>query len=116
MSAKKSNSTEKKYYKIREVSELTGLPLPTLRFWESKFTVINPKRNMHGTRFYTPEDVEKIRMVAYLVKTQGMKLAAAEEQLRHNSSGVSRKYLVVERLKGIREQLGSLLASLDARN
>ena len=54
---------EKKYYKIREVAEMLGLPASTIRFWESKFTIINPKRNDKGTRFYTPSDVEKLRMV-----------------------------------------------------
>ena len=49
---------EKKYYKIREVAEMLGLPPSTLRFWESKFTIIKPKRNNGGTRFYTPSDVE----------------------------------------------------------
>ena len=38
---------EKKYYKIREVAEMLGLPASTIRFWESKFTIINPKRKAH---------------------------------------------------------------------
>ena len=54
---------EKKYYKIREVAEILGLPPSTLRFWESRFTIIKPKRNEHGTRFYTPTDIETIRMI-----------------------------------------------------
>ena len=57
----------KKYYKIREVAEMTGLPLSTLRYWESRFTIIKPKRNEHGTRFYTTSDEEKIRKVYILV-------------------------------------------------
>ena len=39
---------EKKYYKIREVAEILGLPPSTLRFWESRFTIIKPKRNELG--------------------------------------------------------------------
>lgn len=54
---------QKKYYKIREVAEILGLPQSTLRFWESHFTIINPKRNDKGTRFYTASDIEKLRMV-----------------------------------------------------
>ena len=59
---------DKKFYKIGEVAELTGLPVSTLRFWEQQFTIIKPRRNDRGTRFYTPDDVERIRMIHYLVK------------------------------------------------
>ncbi len=52
------DNLSKKYYKISEVAELLGLPASTLRFWEKQFTVIRPKRNNHGTRFYTPADIE----------------------------------------------------------
>ncbi len=105
---------EKKYYKIREVAELVGLPASTLRFWESQFTVINPKRNDKGTRFYTPSDIEKIRMVAYLVKEKGLKLEAAQQQIRHNHSGVSKRADAIERLRQIRSKLQELLTALDS--
>ena len=44
---------DKKYYKISEVAEIIKLPASTLRFWESQFTIIKPRRNARGTRFYT---------------------------------------------------------------
>ena len=62
------NDLNKKYYKIREVAEILNIPASTLRFWEGQFTIIKPKRNEHGTRFYTPSDIETIKMVHYLVK------------------------------------------------
>ena len=100
---------EKKYYKIREVAEMLGRPASTIRFWESKFTIINPKRNDKGTRFYTPSDVEKLRMVFYLVKEKGLKIEAAQEQLRHNHTNISRHSQAIERLRSIRATLQSLL-------
>lgn len=42
----------KKYYKIGEVARILELPQSTLRFWESKFSIIRPRRNDRGTRFY----------------------------------------------------------------
>ena len=100
---------EKKYYKIREVAEMLGLPASTLRFWESRFTIIKPHRNDKGTRFYTPSDIEKIRLVYYLVKEKGLKLEAAQEQIRHNHSNVSRRAQAIDRLHSIRNTLQSLL-------
>lgn len=106
------DSLDKKYYKIREVAEILNIPASTLRFWESQFTIIKPKRNQHGIRFYTPADIETIRMVYYLVKEKGLKLDAAQEQIRHNHSGVSRKHKAVERLKEVRARLQSMLDAL----
>ena len=104
---------DKKYYKISEVTEIVGLPCSTLRFWESRFTIIKPKRNSGGTRFYTPADVEKIRMIYYLVKEKGLKLEAAENQIRHNHSGVNRRFEAIDRLKSIRADLVGLLKAFD---
>lgn len=109
-----TSDLDKKYYKIREVAEIIGLPLSTLRFWETRFTIIKPRRNDKGTRFYTPSDIEHLRMVAYLVKEKGLHLEAAEEQIRSNRSGVSRKAKAVERLREVRATLASMLASLDS--
>ena len=109
------NSFEKKYYRIREVAEILGLPASTLRFWESRFTIIKPRRNEHGTRYYTPSDIETIRMIHYLVKEKGLKLDAAQEEIRRNQSGVSKRYETIERLKGVRAELCNLLDALNTR-
>lgn len=106
---------EKKYYKIREVAEILGLPPSTLRFWESRFTIIKPKRNEHGTRYYTPTDIETIRMIYYLVKEKGLKLDAAQEEIRRNQSGVSKRFEAVDRLRSLRDRLSLLLDALNKR-
>lgn len=107
------DNIEKKYYRISEVAEITNIPASTLRFWETKFTIIKPYRNAGGTRFYTTTDIEKIRMIHFMVKDKGMKLDAAQEQIRKNTSGVSRRYKAVERLREIRGKLNTLLVSLN---
>ena len=89
----------KNYYKIGEVAEILGIPASTLRFWEKEFTIIKPKRNSKNTRFYTPEDVETIKMVYYLVKEKGLKLDAAQQQIRVNRHNVSQRSEVINRLK-----------------
>lgn len=106
------DNTSKKYYKISEVAEITGLPMSTLRFWESKFPAINPRRNDRGTRFYTPADVETIRMVAYLVKEKGMKLEIAQEEIRRNRDGVAKRFEAIDGLRKVRDRLQELIDSL----
>ena len=106
------DTLDKKYYKISEVAEILNIPQSTLRFWESRFTVIKPRRNEHGTRFYTNSDIEKISMIHYLVKERGLKLDAAQEQIRSNPTGVERRHATVERLKEMRTQVTNLLDAL----
>lgn len=104
----------KKYYKISEVADILNVPASTLRFWEKEFTIIKPKRNAKNTRFYTPQDIETIRKVYYLVKEKGLKLDAAQAEILHNRQNIDRTYEVVERLKNMREKLVNLQKALDS--
>ena len=87
--------------------------MSTLRYWESQFTIIKPRRNAKNVRFYTPNDIETIRKVYYLVKEKGLKLDAAQEQIRVNRDGVDKRFEVVEKLKVIKADLQELIKSLD---
>jgi len=105
----------KKFYRIGDVAEILNVPTSTLRFWEKEFTVIKPKRNTKNIRVYTVKDIETIKMIYYLVKEKGLKLDAAQAMIKRNRDGISKQFEVVERLKGVRQQLIQLdnaLASL----
>ncbi len=104
---------DKKYYKIGDVATILGIPMSTLRYWESQFTIIKPKRNAKNIRFYTPNDIEIIRKVYYLVKEKGLKLDAAQEQIRVNRDGVDKRFEVVDKLKEIKAGLLELQHALD---
>lgn len=62
---------KKLYFKIGEVSKITGLPAHVLRFWETEFGRIKPKRSTSGQRLYRRQDVElvlKIKDLLYVKK------------------------------------------------
>ena len=105
-------STDKKYYKIGEVSEMLGLPVSTLRFWETQFPSVCPKRNAGGTRYYTSQDIEAVRIVSFLVRDRGLRIEAAQEELRINREGISRKAEAIAGLTAVRDRLQELLDSL----
>jgi len=107
------DSIEKRYYRIGDVSELLQLPQSTLRFWESKFSFIRPYRDSKGNRYYTPHDVEMLRMVRYLLKERGLKIDAAQTELNRNRAGVEKRFAVIERLKGVKAELEKMLKALD---
>ena len=104
---------DKKFYKIGDVSEILGIPESTLRYWESQFTIIKPKRNKKNIRYYTPNDIEIISKVYYLVKEKGLKLYAAQAQIRHNRDGVDKRFDAITQLKKIKTQLVAFQQALD---
>ena len=103
---------EKNYYRIREVSEILDIPISTLRFWEKQFTIIKPRRTSSGQRLYTPSDIDKIAMIHYLVRDRGMRLEAAEDQLRTNPRGVERQSRALMRLRVIRSELEAMIKAI----
>lgn len=107
---------DKTFYKISQVEELLGIPQTTLRFWETQFTILKPRRTEKGTRYYTPEDLDKIRMIQYLVKERGLKIEKAQEIIKHNHTGVTKRYQAMQRLQEVRKRLTELLAAIDRRN
>ena len=102
----------KKFYRIGDVAVILGIPESTLRYWETQFTIIKPRRNAKNIRFYTPNDIETIRKVHYLVKEKGLKLDAAQAQIRANRDGVDKRFEVVDRLKEVKARLQGLQRAL----
>ncbi|MDP2361693.1 MAG: MerR family transcriptional regulator [bacterium] len=74
----------KLYYSIGEVCELTGLEAHVLRFWESEFPELEPRKSAGGTRRYRAEDVELIRRIQHLVHGEKYSLEGARRQLRRS--------------------------------
>ncbi|MBR5101841.1 MAG: MerR family transcriptional regulator [Muribaculaceae bacterium] len=104
----------KRFYRIGDVAEILNIPTSTLRFWEKEFTIIKPQRNAKNARLYTAKDIETIKMIYYLVKEKGLKLDAAQAQIKANRDGVSKRFEVIERLKEAKATLLEIQKGLDA--
>jgi DNA-binding transcriptional MerR regulator len=104
---------EKRYYSIKEVADLLGVNPSLLRYWEKQFPTIRPEKNDKGTRQYTPDMVEEIRLVHTLVKERGMTLAGAKQKLRENHGQVLRTRELLDRLQALRAELVALRVALD---
>jgi len=72
---------DKLYFKISEVSEISGLPSHVLRFWESEFKKIKPRRTASGQRSYTRKDIETILEIKHLVHDKKFTLEGARKYL-----------------------------------
>ena len=72
---------DKLYFKIGEVSKISGLPSHVLRFWESEFKRIKPRRTAAGQRSYTQKDVAMILEIKHLLHEQKFTIDGARKYL-----------------------------------
>lgn len=105
----------KKYYKIKDVAEILCVSQPTLRYWEMEFPEVRPMRSNANIRYYTPDDIETLRIIHYLVKIKGLKIEAAREQMRLNRSNISKRMDIIDRLSDVKDELEMMLKSLEKR-
>lgn len=72
---------DKLYFKIGEVSKISGLPSHVLRFWESEFKKIKPRRTAAGQRSYTQKDVAMILEIKHLLHEKKFTIEGARKYL-----------------------------------
>ncbi|GAB6093923.1 MerR family transcriptional regulator [Desulfatiferula olefinivorans] len=80
---------DKMYFKIGEVSEITGLEAHVLRFWESEFKNIKPRRTSTGQRMYRKNDIQLILYIKHLLHNEKFTIQGARKYLE-NEAGQSR--------------------------
>lgn len=110
-----ADELSKKYYRISDVAEILDLPQTTLRFWEKEFSELRPQRNKGGIRRYTPNDIDILRVIKFLIKDKGLTIDGAKEHLRKNRHAVDRRHDVIRRLQAVRRQLEDLRKTLTTR-
>ncbi len=109
----KEKEIEKKYYSIGEVSSQLDMAASQIRFWESEFDIIKPQKNRNGKRQFTREDIEKLKMVHHLVKTQGYTLQGAKQMLKNNARSVKDNMEMIAALQEVKSFLLGLKQQLD---
>jgi DNA-binding transcriptional MerR regulator len=72
---------KKLYYSIGEVSEMTDLEQHVLRYWESEFEQLKPRKNRAGRRVYTDDDIAMVRRIQHLLKDEKYTLEGAKQVL-----------------------------------
>lgn len=114
---------ERLYYRIGEVSRITGVKPHVLRYWESEFKVIRPHKGGSLQRLYRRKDLDLILKIKKLLYEDGFTIAGAKKKIRdmervenkqlklrlveRNSNGKYHELLVAirEELKGIKKML-----------
>jgi DNA-binding transcriptional MerR regulator len=103
--AYKEKEIEKLYFSIGEVADMFSVAPSLIRFWESEFEIIKPKKNRKGNRQFTREDIDNVRTIYHLVKEKGFTLQGAKEMLRNDTEAVRDKMEMIASLKRVRNFL-----------
>lgn len=102
---------DKLYLRIGEVSALTELPTSVLRFWESEFATLAPRKSSSGQRLYTKKDVELVTEIKKLLYAEKLTIEGARKRLeakKKNRKSEHSSEVLAAILEDVRLELTSL--------
>jgi DNA-binding transcriptional MerR regulator len=77
-----ASKLEKRYYRIGEVAELTGVRPYVLRYWESEFRWMAPAKSRSKQRLYRARDIEIVELIKRLLYVERFTIEGAKKKLR----------------------------------
>ncbi len=103
---------QKQYYTIGEVANELELTTSQIRFWETEFKEVSPKKNRKGNRVYTPDDIIVLRRIHYLLKVKQYTINGAKEKLKQDHTEIDQQIQLQETLLKLKTFLLELKDSL----
>ena len=101
----KEREVNKMYYTMGEVAILFDVNQSLIRFYEKEFDILHPKKNKKGNRYFTPEDIENLKLIFHLIKEKGFTLAGAKEYLKNNKNTSKDTLRVISSLENLKKFL-----------
>jgi DNA-binding transcriptional MerR regulator len=74
-------AAKKLYYRIGEVCRIVGVEAYVLRYWETEFPSLAPRKSKAGQRVYRPKDIELLLTIRRLLYEERFTIAGARKQL-----------------------------------
>ncbi|MEX0647954.1 MAG: MerR family transcriptional regulator [Balneolaceae bacterium] len=78
---------KKLYYSIGEVSDITEIEPHVLRYWETIFKDLTPRKNKAGNRTFREEDITFILKLKHLIQEKKYSTAGAKKILEQENNG-----------------------------
>lgn len=112
---------DKLYFRIGEVSEILGVETYVLRYWESEFPSLAPKKSGTGHRLYRRKDVETLLRIKHLLYEKRFTIQGARQALQAEARGpkprparreVQRELFSEDPVPEIRRELAEILELL----
>ncbi|VAX32715.1 hypothetical protein MNBD_NITROSPIRAE01-511 [hydrothermal vent metagenome] len=105
---------EKLFYKISDVCQLTGLEAYVVRFWETEFPMLHPKKSRGNQRIYIKKEIDLILEIKRLLYQEKLTIAGARKRLRQPTKKAERINTVHDNTLGVvKKELEDLLHLLN---
>ncbi len=102
---------KKQYYSMGEVTAMFNENHSLIRYWESEFDILNPKKNGKGDRFFRPVDIKNLHLIYDLLRRRKYTIEGAREYLKNHKSA-EQKFAAVQSLQKIKSFFLELKANL----
>ncbi len=102
---------KKQYYSIGDVATMFKENTSLIRYWENEFSILKPKKNKKGDRYFRPEDVKNLKMIYHLLRERKYTIDGAKEFLKNNKAA-GEKHEMIESLQKIKSFLLELKNNL----
>ena len=104
------------FYKIGEVSKITKLPAYVLRFWESEFSFLKPKKTRGNQRVYIQRDIETILEIKRMLYEEGHTLAGVKRYWARRGRAGNKHGSRKELTQRVRGDLQAILRMIDSHS
>lgn len=101
----------KQYYTMGEVSGMFRVNQSLLRFWETEFSILQPKKNKKGDRYFRPVDIKNLHLIYHLLRQRKYTIEGARDFLKKNNKA-EEKFETIKKLGQIRGFLLEMKAML----
>jgi DNA-binding transcriptional MerR regulator len=102
---------QKHYYSMGEVAEMFRVNQSLLRFWEAEFSILQPKKNKKGDRYFRPIDIKNLHLIYHLLRQRKYTIEGAKDFLKKNSKA-DEKFENIKKLEELKRFLLEMKASL----
>jgi DNA-binding transcriptional MerR regulator len=102
---------QKQYYSIGEVAIMFRENQSLIRYWETEFDILKPRKNRKGDRFFRPVDVKNLVMIYDLLRRRKFTIEGAKDYLKKNKKAED-KFDMIQSLEKIKAFLLELKAQL----
>jgi len=102
---------QKQYYSIGEVSRWFRVNQSLIRYWETEFDILKPRKNRKGDRFFRPVDVKNLVLIYDLLRRRKFTIEGAKDFLKKNKKA-DEKFLMIQSLEKIKAFFNELKASI----
>lgn len=102
---------KKQYYSIGEVAVMFRENQSLIRYWETEFDILQPRKNRKGDRFFRPVDIKNLVMIYDLLRRRKFTIEGAKDYLKKNKKAEER-FAAIQSLQKVKGFLLEMKANL----